>query len=338
MSQNAHLIKHLVISGGGVRGYATLGALDYLHRNNIINIPAIRTFAGSSIGAIISLLLVCKYTPKQIYDISSDLDLKQMFDPDIQNLLVHYGFDTGAKFVAILKQLMEQSGIEPDITFLRLYNITKQKLIVTATSLNKRSVKYFDYLQTPNYKVIDVVRASMGIPILFTTVKDTNNALGEQEHFVDGGMLDNFPLHLFSGSCNPNEILAIKFKKTKDRDHSDQFTHINSLEDVIVANISCLLEEIEHLRSLLSKDLYYKSTIMIDTHEFHMLALAISRKDKKRLFKMGKAAVKQYVATNTFLLLRLSQSPEIVQQLVWKYVHSARLGYVHAELCDTLLE
>lgn len=335
---DTHFIKHLVVSGGGVRGYATLGALDYLDKHNIIDIPKIRTFAGSSIGAIICLLLVCKYSPRQIYDDAAKLDLTSMFEPDIQNLLVHFGFDTGVKFVAILRSLMEKNGFDPDITFLRLYNVTKQKLIITATSLNKRAVKYFDYIQTPNYKVIDVVRASMGIPILFTTVKDTNNISGEHEHFVDGGLLDNFPLHLFAGVCNANEILAIKFKKTKDRDPNQQFTQINSLDEVIIANITCLLEEIEHLRSLLSKDLYNKSTILIDTHEYHMLALSITDKDKRKLLKMGKQSAKNYVSSPTYVLLRLSQMNEYTKHLVWKYVHDSKLRLVHIELLDALLE
>lgn len=318
-------IKHLVLSGGGARGFATLGTLNYLIKKGVIKTELIRTFVGSSVGAIIALFLNCGYTPKQLYDIALNLNLQSLFDPDIKNLITHLGLDTGERFVNKIKKIMLKKNINPNITFIRLYNLTKQKLVVTATSLNRKQVKYFDYLKTPQYRVIDVIRASIGVPFLFTTVKSGN------EHFVDGGLLDNFPLHLFKG-IPPHEVLALKFRKTRELDEPMQFSVIHDLADAAIANISCLLEEIEYLRSLLSGDLYDKSCIMIDTGKYHMLSFDVTKKDKQKMFRMGRKAAKKYINTNIYVKLRISELPTKIQRLIYKYVHTYNLEYVHTEL------
>jgi len=319
-------IKHLVLSGGGARGFATLGTLNYLVKKGAIQQEYIRTYVGSSIGAVIALFLNCGYTPKQLYDIGLGIDLHQLLDPDIKNLLTHLGLDTGIKIVDKIKKIMIKKNVDPNITFIRLYNITKKRLIITATSLNRKRVKYFDYINTPQYRVIDVVRASISIPFLFTTVKSGN------EHFVDGGLLDNFPLHLFKG-VPPHEVLAIKFCKTKDYpDEKMQFTQIHDLADAALANIACLLEEIEYLRSLLSGELYNKSCIVIDTEKYHMLSLNIDQKDKQRMFRIGRKAAKLYISNMTYVYMKLAELPDNIQSMIWKYVHTDCMQSVHNEL------
>lgn len=323
-------IKHLILSGGGVRGYATLGTLNYLIKKQIFDLKILRTFAGSSVGAILCLLMNCGYTPRQIYDIGLKLDLKSLFDPNIKNLLTHFGFDTGIKFVNKLKILLENKNIDPNISFLRLYNITKQKLIITATSLNRRTTKYFNYIETPHYKVIDVVRASMGIPVLFTTVRDND------EHLVDGGMLDNFPIHLFKHIPH-QDIIAIKFRKTKEKQPDDRFESIDDLTDVVLANISCLLEEIEYLRSMLASKAYNNSSILIDTGKYHMLSLNLEDKDKKALFRMGRKAAKKYINAHNYILMKIEGLPDKPKKLIWNYIHSHNMQNVHIELLSKIV-
>jgi predicted acylesterase/phospholipase RssA len=329
-------VKHLVLSGGGVRAYATLGTLHYLEKNKNIDFDKIRTFAGSSAGAIIASLLVCGYRPKEILKVGLGIDFKEMFEPNIDNLITHCGFDTGAKFVHKLKELMTKKKIDSNITFKRLYNLTKKKLIITATSLNRRKTKYFDYINTPNHKISDVVRASMGIPILFTTVKQG------KEHFVDGGLLDNFPLHLFKNTP-PGEIIAIKFKKSNHpsliydvnsphQQIEETFKPINNIADVIFANISCLLEEIENLKAMLSGELFEKSSIIIDAGKYHVLSFNLTAKDRKNLFKIGAKAAKKWIENKKYIHLRLTQLPIKIQSIIWRYIHIDNLSEVHKEL------
>lgn len=308
-------ITHLVLSGGGINGFASLGALDYLVKHKRMNMDNIRVIAGSSVGAIIALLLVCNYTPREIYNEILNEDMTTYFQPDLNNLIDHCGFDTGVRFVDKIKELLRGKNINPNVTFQQLYNLTKRKLIITATLLNERIVKYFDYVNYPNRRVVDAVRASFGVPILFTTVKAMNNSI--QEHYVDGGLLDNFPLHLFR-DVPASSIIGIKFTKhyneiLNSQGINSQGTSIkeinskgikggtkelNHIGDVIIASISCVLHELEYLRSMLYKEAYEKSCIMIDIEDrevFDSLSFNMTKLKKKRLFKQGKQAARKYL-------------------------------------------
>lgn len=328
------MITHLVLSGGGINGFASLGALSYLEKHNQIKTSELRVVAGSSVGAIIGLLLVCNYMPNEIYQNIMKEDMTEYFQPSLDYLVDHLGFDTGVRFVNKIKSMLLLKKINPEITFLKLYNLTKRKLIITATCLNTQTVKYFDYIQTPNYKVVDVVRASFSVPILFTTVKGDNN-----NHYVDGGLLDNFPLHLFV-NVPPSSIIAIKF--TKSQDKTNKRVELNHIGDVIMASISCVLDEIEYLRSMLYKEAYEKSCIMIDIENdsfINAFSFNISKWEKKHLYKMGKKAAKRYIKrknqvpqnpqinynTKTLSPIQKKEIPENIKMIIYKNVYRNRL-------------
>ena len=50
-----HKFTRLVLSGGGSKGLAMLGALHYIHENN--GLDSINEYWGTSVGSIIILLL-----------------------------------------------------------------------------------------------------------------------------------------------------------------------------------------------------------------------------------------------------------------------------------------
>ena len=56
----------LVLSGGGIKGLLILGALQYLYETGKLQKKNIRKYIGTSIGAIINVLLIIGYEPKEI--------------------------------------------------------------------------------------------------------------------------------------------------------------------------------------------------------------------------------------------------------------------------------
>ena len=60
-------IENLVLEGGGVRGIAFSGAVDYLEEQNLL--PKIKRFAGSSAGAMASTLLAIGYNATEFKDL-----------------------------------------------------------------------------------------------------------------------------------------------------------------------------------------------------------------------------------------------------------------------------
>ena len=59
--------KNVVISGGAIKGIASLGALQYLVDNQFICLQDTLNYIGTSVGGIISYLLIIGYTPIEIF-------------------------------------------------------------------------------------------------------------------------------------------------------------------------------------------------------------------------------------------------------------------------------
>ena len=56
----------LVLSGGGLKGFSILGALQYLVDEDKDHLLFLKKYYGVSVGAIICLLLIMQYQPKDI--------------------------------------------------------------------------------------------------------------------------------------------------------------------------------------------------------------------------------------------------------------------------------
>jgi hypothetical protein len=91
-------------------------------------------------------------------------------------------------------------------TFEELYAATGIDLVFTGTNVTQHRMYYFSLKDTPKFPVIEAVAISMNLPILFKPVyiegkmpitprNPTEN--GYQGYWVDGGLLNNLPLHAF---------------------------------------------------------------------------------------------------------------------------------------------
>jgi len=86
--------------------------------------------------------------------------------------------------------LKEKHG-KADITLQELYEKTGNELVVTATCVNRRMQRFFHRAHHPDMPVVMAVRMSMSIPLFFVPIKF------EGDYYVDGGLLNNFPLWVF---------------------------------------------------------------------------------------------------------------------------------------------
>ena len=81
-----------------------------------------------------------------------------------------------------------------------------KNLFVVGTNLSQIKSEVFSYLDTPDLIISDAVRISMSIPILFRPhqyhIKNTDGKRVPKSNdlYVDGGLLDNYPLWLFDNS------------------------------------------------------------------------------------------------------------------------------------------
>ena len=190
----------ICMSGGGLNGFAFIGALEYLNNTNYININSIKNFVGTSIGSVFALLLVCGYLPLELGDFIIDFNFTKInLDISIENIFTNYGISNGERVEYIINSFIKNKFNIDNITFKQLFELTNKNLIIIGTNFTKSREEAFSYNKTPDMSVITAVRISISIPVFFTPVLYNN------DYYVDGCITNNFPLKY----CNENTTIGL---------------------------------------------------------------------------------------------------------------------------------
>lgn len=193
----------LILSGGGSRIVATVGALCRLYDQYPIILHKVHKFVGTSAGAILSLLLCCGYTIPELHLMLDDLDMAALVKIDFGFLFQSnvLGLDDGRGYLIWVAERMKAKGISPDITLAGLYKTTGKILVAITTDVNTKSVFSLSHENEPDFSALLAVRASIGIPILFKPVIYKHRCL------VDGGVLCPFAFDLFVSIIDDSEVI-----------------------------------------------------------------------------------------------------------------------------------
>lgn len=194
----------LVLSGGGMKGLAMLGATAYLKREGYLK--DVNMYIGTSIGGIVATALACGLDPDEIFE-KRVVGFKYRPDVDISLLDKSFGLDSGANLDKWLAQLFPA-----DLTFESLYRETRTTVVIVATNLNKRHAEYFSRITTPDMPLRLALRISCSVPVYFAAVKRDGML------YTDGALTDNFPIdHAFE--MGAKKVFGIRFKpQTKPPD------------------------------------------------------------------------------------------------------------------------
>ena len=202
-------IKNLVFEGAGVRGIAYCGAVQEMESKKMMD--SIERVGGTSSGAIIALTISLGYSGKEIENIISKSNFKKFNDGGfffiggINRLNKYFGWYKGKKIGKWLEKIIKEKTGNENITFEELHQKGFKDLYITGTSLNKQKAVVFSYESYPKMKVKDAVRISGSIPLYFEPVyidssgKTFDHPKQKQgfDMMVDGGILENFPIHIF---------------------------------------------------------------------------------------------------------------------------------------------
>lgn len=258
----------LVLSGGGIKGIAHIGALQALYDYKCLD--NIDTIAGSSIGALIGTLLIIGYTPKDLYDFVMIFDMSKMGSLRTDNFLNKYGLDDGSKILTVIKTMFKNKGYLENITFKELYEQTKKKIIMTTACINDKKAYYYSVDTFPDMNVLKALRMSISIPIYFTPVEH------EGHIYIDGGCIDNYPMQLFIK--NLDQVIGIYISDVKD--YVDK---IKNFEDIFIHTVLSLIEGIS-FNSLKGFEDY---SIKINLSQIDLMDLNLNKQKKQEIFNIG---------------------------------------------------
>lgn len=318
---NDHSYEYLVLSGGGVKGISFTGALETLQKLNIIysttNEFKLKGIAGASAGSIIASLLAIGYTPTELIDIMSNLDFERIADDklgyirDTLNFIENWGVCPGNYIQDFLADLIEKKTGNKDYTLVDLMNDKNVKLVIVTTDVsNQKSVYLYPGNPIDAYSNIPIrkaVRMSIGVQGVFEPY-EYNNC-----YFVDGGTLDNYPLHVFDGEypgdqkarlnlCPPNpKVLGLKLMTSNDQINYNitEKIEIDGLFEYVAANINMFLTEND--RRIMTPSFWIR-TIIIITPNYPLTKFNINDQEKQLLINAGR----KY--TNEFFLMENSKA------------------------------
>lgn len=198
----------VALSGGGIKGLCHAGALKALEERGIKP----NLLAGVSAGAVVGALYADGYTPDEIAKLFEDITLRNMTKMHIPD----GGFFRIDVFQDFLYRKLRAKTFEE----------LKVPLRVVATDLDKgRSVVF----STGN--LIDPVVASCCLPVLFSP-KLINGV-----HYVDGGVLKNFPVSTIRKDCEKVIGINATVKPTEEFKLSILNVASRSYELMFKANI-----------------------------------------------------------------------------------------------------
>ncbi len=189
-----------VFSGGGIKGFALIGAVIELEERGY----KFKRMAGTSAGAIIAGFIAAGYSGREIEKIMESVKLTKLLESNKRKwfplarwlkLYWSMGIYKGDGLELWIKEVLEKKNIRtfgdlPD-KHLRIIasDLTNARLMVLPDDLPNYNID-------PNqFSVARAIRMSCSVPFFFQPI--VLQTVGEKKIVVDGGVLSNFPIWLF---------------------------------------------------------------------------------------------------------------------------------------------
>ncbi len=168
-------MNDLCIGGGGYSGLSFIGCLEYLDKNDLLEL---KNFHGTSIGSLIGVAYLLGIKPINMLNYVLKLNFQDIVKYDFKKLESFHIIDA-----KLLDNLINLLNINEDISQLSVKQISDKtgvNINVYATNVTTNVYMSFNNRETPDIKIIDAIKASMSIPFLFKPVEINNNL------YIDG--------------------------------------------------------------------------------------------------------------------------------------------------------
>lgn len=253
-------MKELVISGGGAKGYAFVGAIAELKKQG--ELDDLEKVSCVSIGSIIAVALCMGLDMKGFQQRVFDTNVVEMLDPDLKGIIERKSVLKGEKYRGAVSAMIQDND---GITMKQLFDRSGILLSISVACVDTKSLVYVSHLNFPGLKVIDAALMSSAIPGVFPPV------MVDGLYYVDGAVLEHIPSNLcpYSAYC----ICCC----SDDKSPEGFFKSLLSMMDASNnANV-------------------YINRIEIDTGDIPVTAFDISKNTKLTLIMAGKRAARKHV-------------------------------------------
>lgn len=202
----------LVFMGGGAKGTIYIGAIQALEELGML--PYLKRFAGASAGSSSALCLALGLNAEQAQEEMDNMDMMGFLDGGFTifgkkfspgpylgyRMLSKLGMNPGDSLLKFYEDLLEKYTGDPNLTFLELYKRFGTELCVSVANISRSQNELLHVNTTPELPIKYAIRASMSLPFVFDPVRlGKNLGLHPGDVYIDGGILNNFPIKAFDG-------------------------------------------------------------------------------------------------------------------------------------------
>lgn len=286
-----------VFSGGGIKGFALVGAYQAIENRGL----RFKRVAGTSAGSIIAALIAANYTSEEMFMIVDELELEELLDarnnlipgPVTKWFLLFWrlGLYKGNKLEEWIQTKLAAKGVR---TFA---DLAPMSLRVIASDLtNGRLIVLPDDLQSyginPNhFSVAKAIRMSCSLPYFFEPVKLKND--NGSSVIVDGGVLSNFPMFLFDRDSvkKIRPVLGIQLSHHMNERPKNKISNAIQLFEALFET----MKDAHDSRYISRK--HEKNIIFIPTEGVLTTEFELTIEKKRQLFQLGNERANQFLST-----------------------------------------
>ncbi|WP_153731004.1 patatin-like phospholipase family protein [Sporosarcina obsidiansis] len=285
-----------VFSGGGLKGFALVGAVQELEEQGY----HFKNLAGTSAGSILASFLAAGYTGNEIKEMLAEEDFQSLLDP--RKTLLPFPF---MKWVSLYWRMgLYQGKALEDWFFDKLArkgcyafgDLPKGSLKLVASDLTNGKIMVLpddldQYGFDPNkFSIAKALRMSCGIPYFFEPVR-LDAPKGTV--VVDGGVLSNFPMWIFEDDSQSEKRPLIGLKLSRRQEEVPERSIHNALQ-LFEALFSTMKNA--HDEKYISRE-HEKNIVFIPVEDYSATKFDMTEEQIEELLTIGRNRTKQFLRT-----------------------------------------
>lgn len=271
--QNKKKITEMCLAGACNRGIVYIGAFKKFEEENILDLQKV---VAVSIGSFIILCFIIGYSANEMFKEIVETDIGSFKDITFSEPA---SVLKGETFRVWISNVISKK-VSSDITFLELYEKTKVDFTVISVCVYagsdafKEGIVHLNYKTAPDMPVVLAINSSMTVPLVFPPI------IYKDCHFIDGGVLENFPIT----SLSLNAVgLITDYKQDTSISTRNPIVLLNKILDLI----SKRMQELKNIQN--------KNIIFVKCTDFDFLNLDMTIDDKITLFRRGYDAAGEFI-------------------------------------------
>ncbi len=288
-----------VFSGGGIKGFALIGAYSEIEKRGY----RFKHVAGTSAGSIIAALIAAKYTSEEIYQLLNELDLEKFLDarktfiPPVAKWILLYwrlGLYKGDELEKWIAEKLAAKGIRTfsDLPSRELRviasDLTNGKLLVLPDDLSSYGIA------SDSFSVAKAIRMSCSLPYFFEPVKlmtSRNTSI-----IVDGGVLSNFPMWLFDNENGKKTrpVLGVKLSHNMIEHPKNKITNAIKMFEALFETMKDAHDS-RYISRRHERNIIFIPTEGVQTTEFQL-----TQEKKRELVELGEKCTKKFFSQWTY--------------------------------------